>query len=226
MDGDDATQNALMYVSDAARRLHEVRALEQELVDLVAVAARNAVSEGAPGRVVAQVAGVTPGRVSQIVSQADPVDVLDWRARIREIADSPADVLHSHAEGFAGVMTFPPCGRRRMTAPPRSHETSHRRGYTDVFPYAAPASLAELHGPTTGQVTVPAYIDPRPEPVYFLDVESSRRALYRAVVRAGTVEDQHLFLDANTLMRMWCDLVLPAPSRALWESRIPELAGR
>ena len=99
-----------------------------------------------------------------------------------------------------------------------------RLSYTDGFPYAAPASLDELHGPTSGQVRVPLHVDPYPGRVFDLDVESSRLEMYGAVVRAGTVEDQCELLDAELLRQAWPTLVLPAPPRRLWHSRIPELA--
>lgn len=179
MSPDIDTAAALERVSDVARRLREARGVERELTDLLAMATRAAIGYGAPGRAVAKAAGVTPGRVSQIV------------ARTSTATPSPSPV----------------------------------RGYTDNFPYAAPASLDELRGPTSGQVTVPAHIDPFPDPVFDVGVESSRRSLYGAVVRAGTVEDQRELLDPQLLRELWPSLRLPAPSRRLWESRIPELAG-
>lgn len=96
-------------------------------------------------------------------------------------------------------------------------------GYTASFPYAAPLSLAELQGPTSGEVTVPAYVDPRPDAVFTVTEPSSLRALYGAVVRAGTLEDQRALLDGRLLAQVWRSLTLPAVCRQLWESRIPEL---
>jgi hypothetical protein len=103
-------------------------------------------------------------------------------------------------------------------------EVQRGGGYTSSFPYAAPSSLEQLRGPASGVVRVPAHIDPRPDPVFNLDVESSRLEMYGAVVRAGTVADQCELLDAELLRRAWPSLVLPAPSRQLWQARIPELA--
>jgi hypothetical protein len=219
MSRDEDWQSALTYVSDAAERLHQVRALERELVDLVGVATRSAVALGVPGQLVAKAAGVTPGRVSQIVAAPGEADAGDWRARVWEVTESPADALRRHWGGFAGVMTYPPYERRRSSV-----GVEPRRGYTDGFPYAAPVSLEQLRGPVSGVVRVPAHIDPRPDPVFNLEVESSLLEMYGAVVRAGTISDQCELLDAELLRHAWPTLVLPAPSRRLWHSRIPELA--
>lgn len=100
---------------------------------------------------------------------------------------------------------------------------AHTRGYTASFPYAAPLSLTELHGPRSGAVTVPAYVDPRPSAEFIVHDESSRRSLYGAVVRAGTLDDQRALLDGELLVEVWPSLTLPAVCRELWESRIPEL---
>jgi hypothetical protein len=95
-------------------------------------------------------------------------------------------------------------------------EVQREDGYTAGFPYAAPASLDELHGPTSGQVRVPAHVDPHPDPVFSLEVESSRRAMYAAVMRAGTVEDQRELLDAGLVRELWPSIHLPARAHALW----------
>ena len=219
MDRDEVWQSALASVSDTAERLHEVRALERELVDLVSIATRSAVALGVPSRLVAKAAGVTPARVSQITAVKEEADPGDWRARVWEVTDFPADALRRHRGGFAGVMTYPPYQRRRSSA-----IVEQRRGYTDGFPYAAPVSLEQLRGPVSGVVRVPAHIDPRPDPVFNLDVESSLLEMYGAVVRAGTVSDQCELLDAELLRHAWPTLVLPARSRQLWQSCIPELA--
>lgn len=97
------------------------------------------------------------------------------------------------------------------------------RGYTASFPYASPLSLAELRGPTSGTVTVPAYVDPRPGAEFVVQEPTSLRALYGAVVRAGTLDDQRALLDGALLAQVWMSLTLPGVCRELWESRIPEL---
>ncbi len=221
MDRDEDRQSALAYVSDAAERLHEVRALERELVDLVSIATRSAVALGVPSRLVAKAAGVTPARVSQITAVREEADPGDWRARVWEVTDSPADALRRHRGGFAGVMTYPPYQRRRSPA-----AVEPRLSYTDGFPYAAPASLDELHGPTSGQVRVPAHVDPHPDPVFSLEVESSRRAMYAAVMRAGTVEDQRELLNAGLVRELWPSIHLPARAHALWAPLLADVAVR
>jgi len=44
------------------------------------------------------------------------------------------------------------------------------------------------------------------------------------VIRESThVEDLRRFLNAQVLMRLWLQLVLPTRVRALWEDRFPSL---
>ena len=219
MSRDEDLQSALAYVSDVAERLHEVRALERELVDLVSIATRSAVALGVPSRLVAKAAGVTPARVSQITAVKEEADPGDWHARVWEVTEYPADALRRHRGGFAGVMTYPPYQRRRSSA-----VEEPRLSYTDGFPYAAPASLDELHGPTSGQVRVPAHVDPHPDPVFSLEVESSRRAMYAAVMRAGTVDDQRELLDAGLVRELWPSIHLPARARELWAPLLADVA--
>ena len=51
-----------------------------------------------------------------------------------------------------------------------------------------------------------------------------RARLYEAVIREGTPEDVLAFIDGVLLVDLWDELVLPAATRAAWESALPTLA--
>jgi hypothetical protein len=97
-------------------------------------------------------------------------------------------------------------------------------GYAAVRPYAVPDSLDELTGPTRGVVELPGHLDWGPHREYDLDEFSDSRLLYMRVIRESThVEDLRRFLNAQVLVRLWPQLVLPARVRALWQDRFPSL---
>jgi Phage integrase family len=97
-------------------------------------------------------------------------------------------------------------------------------GYAAVRPYTVPDTLEELTGPTGGVVELPGHLDWGPRRVYNLDDFSDTRLLYMRVIRESThVEDLRRFLNAQVLMHLWPQLVLPPRVRALWEDRFPSL---
>ena len=96
--------------------------------------------------------------------------------------------------------------------------------YVETIPFQTPESLDVLHGPTSGQVRVPAHICTAPDPVYNIDRLARRRSFYSAVVRDGLPEDQAAFLDRETLLELWPDLNLPRRCRETWTAKFPELA--
>jgi hypothetical protein len=100
--------------------------------------------------------------------------------------------------------------------------------YAEAKPYAVPASLAELRGPTSGTVELPRHIDWGPRYRYDLGDEADVILMYERVIReAQSPADLARFLDAATLRRLWAALFLPVPARAAWQRRFPELsAGR
>lgn len=95
--------------------------------------------------------------------------------------------------------------------------------YADHVPYATPRDLGDLHGPTAGVVRVRPHINTGQDPTY--DVGDERRliALYSAVVRDGSADDQCALLDEATLLRLWPDLRLPRRCREVWVARFPAL---
>lgn len=99
------------------------------------------------------------------------------------------------------------------------------RGYrfADHIPYSTPSGLDELRGPTTGLVRVRPHIDTSQDPVYDLSDEGDLIALYSAVVRSGTGDEQGMLLDRATLERLWPVLVLPRACRDTWTDRFGNL---
>lgn len=97
-------------------------------------------------------------------------------------------------------------------------------GYAAVRPYTVPDTLEELTGPTAGVVELPGHLDWGPRRVYNLDDFSDKRLLYMRVIRESTrVADLRRFLNAQVLLGLWPQLVLPVRVRALWQDRFPNL---
>jgi hypothetical protein len=91
--------------------------------------------------------------------------------------------------------------------------------------YALPESLDELVGPSSGAVTLPRHIDWGPHYEYDLADEADLLLMYERVIReAQSPADLQSHLHAALLRRHWTDLFLPAPARAAWQARFPELA--
>lgn len=91
-------------------------------------------------------------------------------------------------------------------------------------PYAVAAALADLSGPTSGTVRLPRRLDWGPPRTFDLDDTGDTAVMYETVLRESRhAEDLREFLDAGTLRSLWRTLILPAPLRALWEARFPEL---
>lgn len=112
-----AQQDALADVYMAAAQLSALRALAAETEQLLASAMVSAVAGGITKTIIAEAAGLTRGRVSQIVGSSDVRSLTrEQRARAHTIEEWPADVLREHRAAFAGKMTFPPyVGRRVVT---------------------------------------------------------------------------------------------------------------
>lgn len=103
---------------------------------------------------------------------------------------------------------------------------SERVLYRDIVPYDLPSSLGALRGPVSGPLELPVTVHWGPRRVFDLDEPALLRAAYRAIVREGTPEQQEELLNADVLLAVWADLVLPARCRAVWEERFHELASR
>ncbi|GHA96488.1 hypothetical protein GCM10010305_45070 [Streptomyces termitum] len=99
--------------------------------------------------------------------------------------------------------------------------------YAEARLYVVPESLEELEGPTEGCVRLPRHIDWGPAYEYELTDPTDLAVMYERVLREARLrEDLQAYLDGTTLRRLWGRLVLPAPARALWERRFPELVAR
>jgi len=100
-----------------------------------------------------------------------------------------------------------------------------RLTYQDRRPYAAPISLAELVGPTRGQIELPLRLAWSGRRTYNLDDPSDLAVLYeRVIVEAASVTDLTSLLNQEILVRVWNDLYLPFQVRSQWESRFPTLS--
>ena len=107
----------------------------------------------------------------------------------------------------------------------RDTESMSAMGYAAVRPYTVPDTLEELTGPAGGVVELPGHLDWGPRRLYNLDDFSDLRLLYMRVIRESMhVEDLRRFLNAQVLMHLWPQLVLPPRVRALWEDRFPSLS--
>lgn len=105
-----------------------------------------------------------------------------------------------------------------LGAPPGSR-------YVDQRHYVVAARLADLRGPVRGVVVLDRWLDWSGDSTYDLDDAGDLQLVYQTVLNQATmVEDLCRWLDGDTLRRLWPSLWLPARLRALWQSRVPELA--
>jgi hypothetical protein len=86
-------------------------------------------------------------------------------------------------------------------------------------------NLADLRGPHGGTVILDRSLDWNGDGTYDLDDAGNLQIMYQTVLnQAATADDLCRWLDGYVLRRIWSSLWLPAPLRALWQSRFPELA--
>jgi hypothetical protein len=105
-----------------------------------------------------------------------------------------------------------------------SERDSEPRRYAK--PVVVPDSLDLLRGPTTGIVTLPRHLDWSGDSSYDLDAPGRLVDLYRTVIIEATKPaDLHAYLDRDAVVRLWRQLWLPAPIRAAWHARFPQLSG-
>src|SRR5690625_1407159 len=100
-------------------------------------------------------------------------------------------------------------------------EVGERRVYfRDVKPYHAPGSLADLRGPTSGRVFLPKTVWWAPGDGWIdIDEPGGTSLAYRVVITEGQPENQIAVLNAETLKKIWGDLVLPERVRVMWETK-------
>ena len=110
--------------------------------------------------------------------------------------------------------------RRTSPQPPADY-----RPYGDRKPYVVAETLADLHGPTAGTVTLPRHLDWSGHAEYDLNRTARLASMYKVVLtEASTVADLNAWLDAVLLRRLWPALWLPPQLRQCWEEAFPELA--
>jgi hypothetical protein len=101
-----------------------------------------------------------------------------------------------------------------------------RPGWVREVP--VPESLAELRGPLSGRVGLPAWLfwsGPDPRGVRWdLADPVRRRDLYEIVLVEGTIEDIRELVNGVELVRLWDEMYLPPWVRAAWRALI-ESAG-
>jgi len=100
-----------------------------------------------------------------------------------------------------------------------------RQPYGDGRPYALPASLADLTGPTEGLVVLPHTVAWTGRREYDISAAADLRVLYeRVLTEAPDTDLISALLNAGILRRVWSDLFLPAGVRRLWEARFTDLS--
>jgi len=89
----------------------------------------------------------------------------------------------------------------------------------DGRPVTVAHALADLAGPSYGQVQLPSSLEWSSDRVFDLGDDSDLRLLYETVLReARDAGDLARYLDAELLISLWPRLWLPAQVRRVWES--------
>jgi len=94
-------------------------------------------------------------------------------------------------------------------------------------PIIVPASLDELHGPSSGPVTPPRRLWWSGEEGTAFDLGNRGQAaeLYEAIFEAArTYQDITDLLDARLLIQLWPELGMRRATRQAWEAAHPVLA--
>ena len=114
---------------------------------------------------------------------------------------------------------------RRKVASTSGAPADGYAGYGARKPYVVAERLDELRGPTQGTVNLAQHLDWSGKASYDLDKPARLASMYRTVLNeASSTDDLRTWIDRRKLVQLWPTLWLPAPLRALWESRFPELA--
>lgn len=89
----------------------------------------------------------------------------------------------------------------------------------DGRPVTVTHALADLAGPTHGQVRLPSSLEWSSGRVFDLGDDSDLRLLYETVLReARDAGDLARYLDSELLISVWPQLWLPPRVRRVWES--------
>lgn len=86
-------------------------------------------------------------------------------------------------------------------------------------PVAVPVDLDALGVVKAGgRVELPLHIRWSGPPItYDLAERADRARVYEQVLREGTVDDVRFYIEADLLLDLWDELVLPPTVRAAWE---------
>lgn len=84
-------------------------------------------------------------------------------------------------------------------------------------PVAVPEDLVDFRPKASGRVELPLHIRwSGPTLSYDLDDRADRARVYEQVLREGTEDDVRFYVEADQLLELWEDLVLPPPVRRAW----------
>lgn len=85
-------------------------------------------------------------------------------------------------------------------------------------PVAVPPDLDKPSLPkASGRIELPRHIRWSGPPLtYDLNDRSDRARVYEQVLREGTADDVRFFVDADRLLELWDELVLPPAVREAW----------
>jgi len=85
-------------------------------------------------------------------------------------------------------------------------------------PIAVPEDLDDASAAkATGRVDLPLHIRWSGPPItYDLNDRADRVRVYEQVLREGTEDDVRFFVEANLLLELWDELVLPPAVRRAW----------
>ncbi|MGP4968775.1 hypothetical protein [Glutamicibacter sp. BW77] len=103
-------QSALATVNELATLRHALTSMAEEVRILLEQAERSAAAHDVPPSLIAKAAGITKGRMTQLLARPGTNDLLG--SQITKIAfnlvELPQDTLRAHKADFPGEMTFPP----------------------------------------------------------------------------------------------------------------------
>ncbi|MQY20543.1 hypothetical protein NRB20_36480 [Nocardia sp. RB20] len=95
--------------------------------------------------------------------------------------------------------------------------------FAEVKPYEVVDSLAELHGPEHGVLSLPVELAWGGRTEFDLDDDYDRTAAYKIVLEEGTNRQLRELVSGRLLAAIWSQMRPARPVRALWEQHFPEL---
>jgi hypothetical protein len=91
-------------------------------------------------------------------------------------------------------------------------------------PVAVPDDLGSSMPKASGRIELPLHIRwSGPALTYDLDDRADRARVYEQVLREGTESDVRFYVEAEQLLELWDELVLPPAVREAWTARIARL---